>query len=111
MLSLLPEMMFLAPFSAFLIRIALASTLTYAAWNHFSGTSNGLATAEILASVAIIAGAWTQIGAIVGALIICVWLAFPQSRNVSRGTAFLALVLCLSLIVTGPGAIAFDLPL
>ncbi|OGG69732.1 hypothetical protein A3F27_00920 [Candidatus Kaiserbacteria bacterium RIFCSPHIGHO2_12_FULL_53_13] len=113
MLSTLPSILFLAPFSAFLIRIALALTLGLAARKHFSGAQGNiwLATVETVTAIIIFAGAWTQVGAIAGTFIICAWLLLPRLRPVSRGTALLALVLCLSLIVTGAGAFAFDLPL
>jgi len=40
MLSLFPEILFLAPVSIFLFRVALALTLTYSAWRHFSSEAD-----------------------------------------------------------------------
>ena len=115
MLSLFPEILFLAPFSIFLIRIALATTLAYSAWNHFGGNAENnarvLAVLEIVAAIAIGVGVWTQAAALGAALILGATLALPRLRNVALGTALLALVMSLSLIVTGAGILSFDLPL
>lgn len=114
MLSVFPDILFLAPLSAFLIRAALAVVFAYAAWKHFSRAENpsrALAAIEILSAISIGAGAKMQIGALAGAFIIIFWLMRASARPVARGTALLALVMCISLLVTGSGAIAFDLPL
>ncbi|HXK38992.1 MAG TPA: hypothetical protein VJ043_02800 [Candidatus Paceibacterota bacterium] len=114
MLSVFPSLLFLAPFSAFFIRIALALVFVHAGRNHFARAENSLrllAIAEFLLAVALAAGAWTQIAVLAGACIIFFWLVRPEARPAARGTALLALVMCLSLLVTGGGALAFDLPL
>lgn len=114
MLSIFPSILFLAPFSALLIRIALAFVLANAAWKHSYETGNmarGLAALEAITAAVVVVGASTQVAAIVGAIIIGAWLYFPSLRPVAYGTALLSLVLCLSLIVTGAGALAVDLPL
>ena len=114
MLSVFPDILFLAPLSASLIRIALAIVFIYAGWKHFSHAENSfryLAVVEFLSAISIGAGVKTQLGALVGACIISFWLARSSIRPVTRGTAWLALVMCLSLLVTGGGALAFDLPL
>lgn len=114
MLSVFPGILFLAPFSAFLIRVALALVLVFAAnkhWPRSEMTFRGLAVVEVAAAVSIGAGAWTQIGALVGTCIVLCWLAFPTTRPVSFIATLLSLVLCLSLLVTGAGPFAFDWPL
>ncbi len=113
MLSTLPELLFLAPFSALLIRVALALTFTFATLRHTRGSERvlWLALIEIAAAITLALGVRTQIAAIAGAAIICVWLISPRMRPLAHSTALLALVLSLSLIVTGAGAFAFDLPL
>lgn len=114
MLSVFPDLLFLAPLSALLIRFALGLVFAYAAWKHFSHAENFsrvLSVVEFLSAVSLVLGVRTQIGALVGAFIIAVWLARAPSRPVALGTALLALVMCLSLLVTGSGAFAFDLPL
>ena len=114
MLSVFPELLFLAPFSAFLIRLALGLVFAYAAQRHLlqgDMTMRGFAFAEGATAVALILGAWTQPAAVVGALLIGSWFIFPKLRVAALGTALLALVLCATLLLTGAGPFAFDLPL
>ncbi len=115
MLSLFPDILYLAPFSIFFIRIALATTLAYSAWQHFSNRSDAssrlLGALEVAAAVGIAIGAWTQVGGVAASLIFIGVIALPRLRVVALGTALLALVMALSLIVTGPGVFSFDLPL
>ncbi len=114
MLSLFPEILFLAPLSAFLLRIALACVLGYAAWKHFPHEDSFVrifSIIEITIAGALIAGAWTQGVALAALVALAIHFAVPRLRTVSLGTALLSLVISLSLIVTGAGAFAFDLPL
>lgn len=111
MLSVLPELLFLAPLAAFVIRVALALTLGWSAWRHFSAGAMAITVAEAVPAVLILIGLWTQLAAIIAALAIFAWLFMPTMRIFPRSTALLSLVMALSLIVTGAGAFAFDLPL
>ena len=111
MLSIFPSILFLAPFSALLIRLALAIVFSMGGWKHFSDKNLWLALLEIIVAVSVAVGVSTQIAAIAGAIIIGVWLFVPRLRPFAKETVFLSLVLCLSLIITGAGALAFDLPL
>ena len=114
MLVTLPELLFLEPLSAFLIRVALGLTIGYGAWLHLRGetaTIRILAAAEAAIAMALFLGSWTQITAIAAAVVVARWLVSPATRPLPRSTSLLALVMCLSLLVTGAGALAFDLPL
>ena len=114
MLSIFPDILFLSLYGTALIRVALAVTLAYSAWRHFEWpdiTSRFLAGLEILTAALIVAGAWTQPAALVSAIIAAIWYFQPTSRVFPVSTIFLAFVISLSLILTGPGALAFDLPL
>ena len=114
MLSVFPELLFLAPFSALIIRIALGSVFMYCALRHTGNPDNVLravGVAEGVIAALLIAGAWTQPAAIVGMFTIGVWLWFPRFRSVPLSTAFLSLILALTLIITGAGPLAFDWPL
>jgi hypothetical protein len=114
MLSVFPGILFLAPLSAFLIRVALALVLAYAARRHFSITENAfrfLAAIEFVAAISVGAGAWTQVGALAGMLISMSWLYLPNTRPISFIATLLVFVLSLSLILTGAGPFAFDRPL
>ena len=112
--SVFPSILFLAPFSAFFIRIALALVLLYALKKHWSVTDikfRLLAAAELAVAVSVALGAWTQTGALVGGALAIFWLARPAMRPVSFIATLLTIVLCISLILTGAGPFAFDLPL
>jgi uncharacterized membrane protein YphA (DoxX/SURF4 family) len=60
-------------------------------------------------------GYYTQIAALVGALTALkqiVWRGkYPSFFWLTRSAAFLLLIICLSLLLTGAGAFAFDIPL
>lgn len=114
MLSVFPEVLFLAPFSASIIRVALGGVFAYAAWMHMKSTdrlTRVLSVVESAMVIFLIAGAWTQLAALGALLIIIVHFLIPRLRTVSLSTALLSLVMCVSLLVTGAGALAFDLPL
>ncbi|MFA7309892.1 MAG: hypothetical protein WC050_03205 [Candidatus Paceibacterota bacterium] len=114
MLSLFPQILFLAPFSALLIRIALAVLFAAAAWRHAShdaALTRSWGVVEAIIAAALFVGAWTQAFALLGGVLILVGMYFPRVHIHNRTVASLALVLCLSLLVTGAGALAFDLPL
>ncbi len=114
MLSLFPQILFLAPFSALLIRLTLAIMFALAAYRHATREDSGVrfwAGIEAALAAALIAGAWTQAVALVALIASIVGLIVPSMRAFPKSTMLLVLVLCISLVVTGAGALAFDLPL
>ena len=114
MLSLFPQILFLAPLSAFLIRIVLAILFAAASWRHIAQphmSARIFAIIEIAVAAVLVAGAWTQAVSIVAALLLVFSLIKHSHSISSRSTVLLALVMCASLLVTGAGAFAFDLPL
>ena len=114
MLSIFPELLFLAPFSALLIRVALALVFGYCAWRHIANADNSVrafGAAEGAMAVTLFLGAWTQPAAIVSMFIIGSWFALPRLRAVALGPALLSFMLGLSLVIMGAGPLAFDLPL
>jgi hypothetical protein len=66
---------------------------------------------EAIVAAGLLVGAWTQAFALVAGVLVSVGLLYPKVAISNRTAALLALVMCLSLIVTGAGALAFDLPL
>lgn len=132
MLSLFPQILFLSPFSASLLRLAAGVVFLFLAWMHY-GKRETLAKEkfivigrgmwiplfaslfELLLGVLLIAGAYTQAAAIAGALLALkqlIWRnRYPDFFPLSATASALLLVICLSLIVTGAGVLAFDLPL
>lgn len=114
MLALFPDILFLAPFSALVIRVSVALILAIAAWRHVSAhetTVRGFAIIEVAAAAVLIAGAWVQAAALAALLVLVFWLVVPRVRVFPLSAVLLAIVMCLSLLVTGAGAFAFDLPL
>lgn len=114
MLSLFPEILFLSPLAPFLIRVALGILFAFAAWAHLKRpdfTSRTFSIVEFVIAAALTAGAWTQPASLLGSIVVAVWFFQPTSRVYTMSTILLALTMALSLIVTGAGAFAFDLPL
>jgi hypothetical protein len=119
MLSLFPELFFLAPFSAFLIRLALSAVLLLAAtyhWSYADGKAPGISTRflglfEGAMALLFIVGMYTQGAALAVFAITLLWLFSRPLRPFAKSTLFLVLALCISLLITGAGAFAFDLPL
>lgn len=114
MLSLFPELLFLSPFAAFLIRISVGALLGYAAYRHFSDTALSiriLAGVQAIAAALMIVGAHTQAVAIFALLLALTSLATENRRIYPKTTLALAAVMAFTLTITGPGPFAFDLPL
>lgn len=132
MLSLFPQLLFLAPLGITLLRIAAGLTFLSLAYWH-SQRSRELSNVrfiligkgawivyaailfEAVVGAALIAGYLTQLAALLGTLmaIKCiVWRGrYPQFFPLDRVASALLLVICLSLVVSGAGAFALDLPL
>jgi len=115
MLSMFPGLLFLAPFSALVIRVTLAAFLAVAAYTHARKESSlflyFMATLEAIAALFLAIGYYAQAGALMGVLVVGTWLILKNIRPYSSGAVFLLFIMCLSVLVTGPGAFAFDLPL
>lgn len=115
MLSLFPELLFLAPFSALLLRAVLVYFLLKAAYKHVSRTPEIMprmvAAIEVGASLLLLLGAYAQLGALLSLFLAGFWLVHPRIRPVPHSTAALLFFISLSILITGPGAFAFDIPL
>jgi len=115
MFTLFPEVLYLAPLSAFMIRAALAALFSVAAYTHYRGiqfpSGYMVVAVEALAALSLALGYYAQLGALIGFFTVGSWFIVGPLRPYSKSTAVLALVMCLSVFVTGAGAFAFDLPL
>ena len=131
--SVFPGLFFLAPFSATLLRIAAAYAFLYIAndlvqrrhamiLERFPIVGNPRpwmvwksATIATIVGCMLAVGLYTQVAAIVGMIISLKCIVFARSHAsvmpLSRGTAVLLFIICTSLLFTGAGAVAFDLPL
>lgn len=114
LLSLFPQILFLAPFSALAIRLVLAIVLGLSAWSlvkRDGSLPRVWGIAQVAAAAALAAGAWTQAIALAAFLMLSAEFFLPNLRHFPRSTVALAMIMCLALLVTGAGAFAFDLPL
>lgn len=132
MLSLFPQILFLAPLSATILRLAAALVFLSIAYTHYVQRRElaeqslplvGRAlwvvpfaiVIEILIAVSLGCGIYTQLGAVVGAIGAAKFFAlknvYPRFIPLSRTASGLLFVICISLLLTGAGAFAFDLPL
>jgi len=115
MLNVFPELLFLAPLAALLIRAATASLFVLAGIAHwkYSDSTIGktLSVIEVAIAIALAVGFYTQVAAIVAIFVIIAWLFMKDVRPLPMSTMLLLLVTSFSLILTGSGPISFDLPL
>ena len=120
MLSLFPSLLSYSQFSPFIIRITLGVILVYFAYKAFRDCPQNtkakiIGVVEGISGILISIGLWTQLAALIIAIDLVIRLA-DRIRNKSFLTDgvnyyLLLLVLALSLLVTGAGKLAFDLPL
>ncbi|MBI5470298.1 hypothetical protein HY968_03195 [Candidatus Kaiserbacteria bacterium] len=133
MLSLFPQILFLAPLALTLLRVVLAIYLAYIAWYLLSRHAeiehaelpiigharHGILWLSAISISAIAAllfiGAWTQVVAIFATVISLKQLVFYKRLKeilpFPPSTCILLLCISLTLIVSGAGGFAFDLPL
>jgi uncharacterized membrane protein YphA (DoxX/SURF4 family) len=115
MLNVFPELLFLAPLAALLIRAAAASAFVLAALVHWKHSHDmiikNLSIFEFIIAIALAVGFYTQIAALLAIILIAVWLFIEKFRPLPISTILLLLVMNISLLLTGSGPISFDLPL
>ena len=114
MLSVFPDILFLSPFAMLFMRLAAATVFGYAAWQHIPQASmlaRVVAVLEIVCAALLLVGLYTQPAALLGIAMFFLYTFIPSLRTVPTSTNLLLLVLCASLLLSGAGALAFDLPL
>lgn len=114
MLSLFPELLFLAPFSAFLIRISVAVVLAMIAQQRIKrgdSYSVALGAVEAVLAIMLFVGVYTQAAALTVLVLALVSLFSPTIRTAPRSTLSLIAIMCVTLLLSGSGPFAFDLPL
>ena len=122
MLSLFPSLLSWSQISPLIIRLTLGITLAWFGYQKIrgKGKSSGSNSAvyggvEIFVSIFLIIGLFTQLAALVNAIILIIKLGFKarEGKLLSDGVNYyiILLVMCVSLMVTGAGLFAFDLPL
>ncbi len=121
MLNVFPGLLipFLAPT---LLRLAVALGFGFTAWAHFARRREVKSVwlwpaivGEVAVTVSLFLGTFTQVAALV-ALVLCIGFAVyakkcPRAVPMCRGEYILLAIISLSLILSGAGAFAQDLPL
>ncbi len=122
MLSLFPSLLTYERLGPFIIRGVLGITLAYFGYLKIMnrGRSSGsnsvrYGIVEVFLSAFLIIGLYTQLTALINALILVSNIVFTPKQKAlfSDGINYyvLLLVMAISLLFTGAGAFAFDLPL
>lgn len=132
MLNTFPNLLVLGFFASTLLRVAVACLFFYAAYSAYKHRDDaahlrfpligeaswaGKFTMLMYAVIGLLLlfGAYTQIAALLAGIVSIKGLLFCKRFRplfpYSRSTYFLILAVCLSLLVSGAGAMAFDLPL
>lgn len=124
MLSLFPELLFLAPLSAVLIRLTVSFALAYVASQRLRTGSRvrSIGIVEGVVATLLFLGLYTQAAALLGFALASVYVLAPRLAILPRSTTILIGIMCISLLVTGPGPftitlgvitlpLSFDLPL
>lgn len=114
MLSLFPELLFLAPLAAFLIRVTVGILLAYAAFRHLSDSllmMRIVGGVQAILATLLILGTYTQAAALIALIFALISLTTSKHRVYPRSTLALAAIMAFTLLITGAGPFAFDLPL
>jgi uncharacterized membrane protein YphA (DoxX/SURF4 family) len=117
MTNAFPTLMALGLLAPFIIRIVAGAAFLHlgAKRVRVSGYMKGLGILEIIGGALLILGLWTQVAALVLSIILVVKLIqkIDAGKFLSAGVNYyiLLLALTLSLVLTGAGFLAFDLPL
>jgi len=124
MLNPFPDLLALGFLAPTLLRLAVALSFGATAWAQYSRrtelTSFGMwlwlvVTIEVAITLSLLLGAYTQLGAL-GALVLSVVYAvyakkYGRAVPLCRGEYILLAIISASLLISGAGAFAQDLPL
>lgn len=134
MLNPFPDLLVFGFFAPTILRVAAACVFLYVAYMQVQhreamakipfpivGNSLGMGVVwfavavELLLAAALVAGYYTQIAAIVGLVAAAKYFLFakrwPTFSPISHGTSFFLFIILATLLLSGAGAGAFDLPL
>ena len=122
MLSMIPALLTYQQVSPLIIRVVLGVTLFYFGYRKMIGkgdssgsNSTTFGAIEMFISVFLIIGLFTQIAALLNVVILIIKLGFKAKSGLlfSDGINYyiLLLAMAISLLFTGAGFLAFDLPL
>jgi uncharacterized membrane protein YphA (DoxX/SURF4 family) len=109
MLSIFPSLLTYGLLAPLILRLAAALQLGYSGYKLLGQPAAGrlIGATQLLAALLLFVGLWTQPVALILALLIVVW----PDRTIPAPQRSLMIVILLSLVFTGPGFLAIDLPL
>jgi uncharacterized membrane protein YphA (DoxX/SURF4 family) len=121
-LSLFPYLLSYQQLSPFIIRIVLGVTLAYFGYDKIrdgaksSGSNSKIyGWVEIIVAIFLIIGLWTQLAAILNAVILVIKIGWKikEKKFLTDGVNYyiLLLAMAISLVFTGAGFLAIDYPL
>mgnify|MGYP006779691669 CR=1 FL=1 len=114
MLSLFP-VHFLAPIAYILLRLCVGFIFVRFAHCHLQKRELLVAGVEILVGIGFLLGLFTQLAALIALVYTTVLYAlherFAYPKGPTKQTLVLLFFISLSLFITGPGILAFDLPI
>ena len=121
-LSIFPVLLSYQQLSPFIIRVVLGITLAYFGYHKILGGSQSSGSnsktygaIEIIIALFLIVGFWTQLAALLNAIILIIKLGFKikEKKFLTDGINYyvLLLTMAISLIFTGAGFLAIDYPL
>ena len=120
MISVFPSLLVFQLLAPFILRITLASVILFWSVQEFKKKNPDIKQRVItliktLCGLSILLGLWTQVGALIAVVYFATKLysKFKRKELFSDGINyyFILFVIALSLLFTGPGVFAFDLPL
>ncbi|MEN9912684.1 MAG: hypothetical protein RLY66_92 [Candidatus Parcubacteria bacterium] len=122
MLSVFPALLSYEQLAPFILRVVLGLTLAYFGYQKVLGRGNSSGSntkvyggIEILVSVFLIIGLWTQVAALINAVILVIKLALKirHKEFLTSGVNYYVLLLAMAvaLMFLGAGRFAFDMPL
>jgi len=118
--SLFPYLLNYQEVAPLIIRVVLGVTLAYFGWHKVKGhkLSSGSNSVlygwlELFIAVFLIIGFWTQLAALLNAVILIIKLGWKarEGKLVTNGINYyiLLLAMAVSVVLTGPGLLAFDM--
>lgn len=117
MTSVFPSLLSWSELAPFLLRLTLGAVIIYSGYSALRSknenpTEKLIGIVEILASILLVIGLWTQLAALVVAIDLVVRLAFKVKNRefLTNGVNYylILLIIALSLLVSGAGLLAFD---
>ena len=114
-LTIFPELLNYSFFAPTFLRLAAGVLILFAGLERRNKEYKGLSVVYIITSILIITGLYTQVAVLAGIVLIKFeyYMARKSGSLTREKTALtiIMIVILLSLLLTGPGAFAFDLPL